>query len=840
MRGSSASIATTLLAIITALNLLIAAPVVYNVYQSWGSYRKVQTLQSVAAVANHLLEVKKFLSLERGASVAIIAAPEEATPSLLEELRENRRQADALLGETLGIVRQTMTSDLVVPMERVEKSYGDLRQLRKELDGALERARLAPKPERADAKRESSAYRKAEGNSRSTRNHSGNAASKDAVPEKPKNPRDSPLPGRFFAASTAFITDIHTLNENYTLPYYDLDAEISKQLRFSHVVWQISEYTGREYALLGELIVENRFAPPAMQEELSLWRGRVRYAWELVHDAVLNYKMLAEVKPMMDEAETHYSITFDRIKDIFRQPATGLVNPDYPITIQMWLELASQAVDTLHTMNDGVIRLNQSYIEKIKQQAMQDIMLYLLLFASTLALSFMSWRLISRRVVYPVNAMANALYRATQGQYDELPPIAYQHDEIGKLASALHVFRDNARQLHEERDKAQAANVAKSEFLANMSHEIRTPMNVVLGLSHILAKTTPLTDRQAEFIKTLRLSAEALLAIINDLMDFSKIETGGFELEKIPFDLFGLIEEIVALMSVKTKEKKLEFVTDIGVLKGKEFTGDPTRVRQVLTNICGNAVKFTERGSVTLKAEWAPNPQGDHADVFITVTDTGIGIPPGKIDYIFEKFTQADSSIGRKYGGTGLGLAIAKTFAEMMDGKITVTSVVGKGSVFTVQLPLPVKPQDPAVLVEETPHAVNGRADRNDRRILMVEDFEPNAMVAGEYLKEFGFDFDLAETGFDAIEKVKRRKYHAILMDIQMHGLDGYKTTEAIRRFEKGMRREASRIIGMTAHALPGDKEKCLASGMDDYLPKPFNPEDLRAKLVTGKSADTQ
>lgn len=237
-------------------------------------------------------------------------------------------------------------------------------------------------------------------------------------------------------------------------------------------------------------------------------------------------------------------------------------------------------------------------------------------------------------------------------------------------------------ELRESKDRAEAANVAKSEFLANMSHEIRTPMNAVIGLANILARSTPLSEKQKSFIDTLQISAEGLLDLINDLLDISKIEAYSVELDHTPFDLKQLVQDIVAMMSVKAQEKNIGF--DIGTLPAGDFkfVGDPVRLRQVILNLCSNAVKFTEKGSVLL------NLVAQGGEVIIEVKDTGIGISQDKIDVIFDKFVQADSSINRKYGGTGLGLSITKALTEAMQGRIEVKSEIGKGSSFIVRLPL--------------------------------------------------------------------------------------------------------------------------------------------------------
>jgi signal transduction histidine kinase/ActR/RegA family two-component response regulator len=370
-------------------------------------------------------------------------------------------------------------------------------------------------------------------------------------------------------------------------------------------------------------------------------------------------------------------------------------------------------------------------------------------------------------------------------------------------------------------EKANAANIAKSEFLANMSHEIRTPMNAILGLATLLAKSQPLTATQQKFIQTLAVSGESLLMLINDLLDISKIEASGIEIEQVPFALDQLLESVVEMSSVRAREKSLDLRLDIGAIRGKGFLGDPTRIQQIMTNLCSNAVKFTDSGSITLSAHLE---DGDR--IALVVSDTGIGIERKKLDRIFEKFTQADNTISRKFGGTGLGLAISKTLAELMGGRIDVASTPGEGSRFTVILPLPEAPL--AGGARNSP-AMESAVRRDRGRVLLVEDHEPNVLVAKSFLEMFGYEVDLAEDGAMAVEKARRNPYRIILMDIQMPEMDGFEATRRIRRDSAS--NADTPIIGMTAHALDNVREKCLAAGMNEYISKPFVPADLEKKL---------
>ncbi len=404
-------------------------------------------------------------------------------------------------------------------------------------------------------------------------------------------------------------------------------------------------------------------------------------------------------------------------------------------------------------------------------------------------------------------------------------------DELGKILTWYGTCTD-IQELIDAKEYAEAASVAKSEFLANMSHEIRTPMNAVIGLANILAVSQPLTQKQREFIKTLQLSADALLALINDLLDIAKIEARTVELENVPFSLPKLIEEVVSMMGVRVKEKGLQLSIDSSSADANIYLGDPLRLRQIIINLCSNAVKFTELGKIeiTVKCEKTKLPDTDA--IRVIVKDTGIGIAQNKIDTIFHKFMQADSSINRKYGGTGLGLAITKTLVELMAGSITVESETGKGSAFTVHIPLKVAGRTPTDSSGDPLPPSASVVPLSERpKILLVEDYAPNIMVAETFLDQFGYDSEVAYNGLEAVGKFKAGTYALLLMDIQMHPMNGWDATRSIRHYEETAGLERTPIIGMTAHALSGDRERCLSAGMDDYIAKPFAPAELQRKL---------
>ncbi|MBY0354848.1 MAG: response regulator [Rickettsiales bacterium] len=405
---------------------------------------------------------------------------------------------------------------------------------------------------------------------------------------------------------------------------------------------------------------------------------------------------------------------------------------------------------------------------------------------------------------------------------------------LRKLQHANRTAESAAIDLQESLRIAEEANLTKSDFLANMSHEIRTPMNGVMGMAHLLSETA-LTNEQRQYVSTINGSASSLLLLLNDILDISKIEAGALILEYIPYSLRHVMTESLTLLMPQALEKNLSLKLDIPEAAPHYIWGDPGRVRQVLINLLSNAVKFTTQGQVTLSIEVhhtaAPDPL-----MTISVQDTGLGIPKQKLAGIFDKFTQADSSVTRRYGGTGLGLAITRQLVTMMGGEIHVESTENAGSTFSFTLPFTASSEEEVVRYGGVKDQVQNklRCEKmpiSNARVLLVEDYYINQIFADKLLQKFGLhDITLAENGVQAIEAYEKDTYDIIFMDCQMPEMDGYKATENIRLMEKRLGRYTP-IIAMTANAMMGDREKCLKSGMDDYLSKPIEPERLRAIL---------
>ncbi len=369
----------------------------------------------------------------------------------------------------------------------------------------------------------------------------------------------------------------------------------------------------------------------------------------------------------------------------------------------------------------------------------------------------------------------------------------------------------------------------KEQFLANMSHEIRTPMNAIVGFINILQKTA-LTPEQQRYISTIKTSSGNLLEIVNDILDFSKLRSGKVTFENIEFSLVEKIKAISSLHLLKLNEKNIKLTTEIDPNIPEFLFGDPTRLGQILNNLIGNAIKFTEQGEIKISTGVAKK---EEKNIFIkfSVSDTGIGIDKDKLGSIFDYFTQASSETTRKYGGTGLGLSIVKQLVEQQGGTIHVDSTLKKGAIFTVHLTFRIGSGDEyrarnKQKIVEHPLSAEGLS------VLLVEDNELNRMLAEKILLDWNWKVETAENAFVALNKIEHSNYDVVLMDIQLPGMDGYEATRKIRNELQPDKRNIP-VIAMTAHALAGEQEKCMKAGMDGYISKPFEPENLYKKIVS-------
>ena len=452
---------------------------------------------------------------------------------------------------------------------------------------------------------------------------------------------------------------------------------------------------------------------------------------------------------------------------------------------------------------------------------------------------------LQRRIVEPIVALAGSMRRVTRDGNFEVRVQSNSQDEVGQLTRGfndmLAHLQERDRMLAERnrelelavqqatsaRESAEQALRVKSMFLANMSHEIRTPMNGILGLTEILLQS-PLPEREREHVRTVLQSGRALLKIINEILDFSKIEAGKLVLNPTDFDLSDFLQELMQLFGQQASQQGLSLSLQIDKETPPWVCADAGRLRQILANLLGNALKFTPAGSVVLRVSSSPQANAAIQLVF-EVADTGIGISASQHSQIFEEFNQGDSSAARRHGGTGLGLSIAMRLARLMQGSMSVQSQQGMGSTFVLKV------EAQAIPAPATPAAAPDATGLvfTACRVLVVEDNLVNQIVAQAALERLGCQVDLADGGAEGVQAARLERYDLVLMDCQMPEVDGYEATRQIRLWElaqKSARRLP--IAALTAHAMAGDREKCEAAGMDDYLSKPMSAADLQKLLL--------
>lgn len=478
----------------------------------------------------------------------------------------------------------------------------------------------------------------------------------------------------------------------------------------------------------------------------------------------------------------------------------------------------------------------------------------LAVFLTAVALGFAAGisRFTIRQLARPLALLESGITSVRQGRLEPIQvsrtgdEIQYLGESFNRMIFALASSQEEIRQhraLLEERIRQRTAELAqamqlaveashaKSEFLANMSHELRTPMNGLLGMIDV-ALDSPLTAEQRDQLETARRCGFSLLALLNDILDLSKIEAGKMTMERIAFDLRAVVADTIKAQEARAQEKRIALRLRSDPATPAWVVGDPLRLRQIVANLLSNAMKFTEHGSVEVRLRVAA--EGPERRITIEVADTGVGIAPEALPNMFEKFTQADTSITRKFGGTGLGLAITRKLVELFAGEIRVESALGHGSIFTVELTLEAAPAPAGSTDVAKPTGESGNTGR--ARLLVVEDNEVNRKVILAMLRRTNHAIEVAVDGQDALRALDQAAvpFDLVLMDVQMPIMDGLEATRHIRR---DPRFRDLPVIAMTAHAMTGDREQCLAAGMNEYLTKPVQPKQLAAVIESHLAA---
>ncbi|GAA5316368.1 MAG: hypothetical protein AseanaTS_15720 [Candidatus Pelagadaptatus aseana] len=493
-------------------------------------------------------------------------------------------------------------------------------------------------------------------------------------------------------------------------------------------------------------------------------------------------------------------------------------------------DLGKQMLETNIEGGEALSQRNNADFEKVKLSE-------LIIFTIVMGLFFALGVLVRRHLIDALKELTDTMKALAAGDLNRHVPLMGRTDEIGDMARATRQFKEMALQLEESEELAKASASAKSDFLASMSHEIRTPLNGVLGIVELL-QDTELSEQQKQYLKTVERSGRVLNHVINDILDYSKIEAGAMELNPQPFDFHSFLEQLESTFQIKKRSDISFNLISEGSIP-KYLVGDEPRLHQIIGNLLSNAFKFTEKGSVTLTV--LVSEQSDkEAVILFKVSDTGIGISPGNQVHIFEPFRQADQSTHRRFGGTGLGLVICRQLVERMGGQVDLKSQEGQGSTFYVSLPMAIASEEAITAISHSDIQPTLAADHSRIQVLLVEDNATNQIVACGLLKKLGVQVRVAENGIEAVDLVcnSGQNYDLILMDCEMPLMDGYEVTRRIRQWEKTKQKDSVKICALTAHAVQEYLDRCYEAGMNEHIIKPYKMQELQL-LVEGVSAQS-
>ena len=752
--------------------------------------RTADRVLHIVGVSRDLFRVLRDARIERGGLVTAMASPTVVPPNGAPEFRARFANTQKVFDSVLATLAQDPAPDVRAALKEIAARRAVYRAVREQAVAAV---------------------------------------------HMPKAQRPADLPARWVAANDGLVIAAGGLDHRLNTEASRDDPFVAEMTKMEQLVWFARDAAGVEDLLIGHANALGVKLTPSDLLGLAEQSGRSRESWLVVRDEARMGEVPASLRAAVASADQAYFIDQARMRQtIADELAAGKPSTVPPATE---MHVAHQGLDSLMGIASTAFDLSEAHAKAELAAANGEALTWAAVMLTAVGLGAFTMLFISGRIVGPIERITRAMSTVAGGDLAFDVPFQGRGDEIGRLARALDVFRRNALEKARVEDELSRSRVAKeaaeqasrlkSQFLANMSHEIRTPLNGVLGMVQVMEHDAQ-TPLQAGRLKTIRDSGQALLQVLNDVLDLSKIEAGEFDLHPEPFDVADLAERICAAFSGAAAAKGLGLWHVVSPGAGGVWMGDAQRVRQILSNLLSNALKFTEAGQVALEV----GRRG--GALSFVVRDSGIGIAADALPKLFNKFSQVDDSNTRRFGGTGLGLAISRELTELMGGDIEVESTPGVGSAFRVTLPLPYVgasvPAAPAPIARCAPAAM---ADDRGVRILAAEDNLTNQKVLEALLAPLGVDLTLVGDGRAAVEQWRAQPFELILMDIQMPGMSGVAACELIRAEERKRGLPAIPIIALSANAMSHQVNAYLAAGMTAHVAKPIDATALFKAIET-------